>query len=74
MAARVFVASAIAAVAAAQVPNKTPTYQLNQSTIIMPCNNSGFTDPQTTVGWSIIDFDCACACFLVVVRATRRVT
>lgn len=23
----------------------------------MPCNNSGFTDPKTTVGWSIIDFD-----------------
>ena len=33
------------------------TYQMNQSTIIMPCNNSGYTDPQTTVGWSIIDFD-----------------
>lgn len=30
-----------AAVARAQVPNKTPDYQLNHSTIIMPCNNSG---------------------------------
>ena len=28
-----------------------------QSTIIMPCNNSGYTDPKTTVGWAIIDFD-----------------
>ena len=35
-----------------------PRYQMNQSTIIMPCNNSGYTDPQRTVGWSIIDFDC----------------
>ena len=23
----------------------------------MPCNNSGFTDPQSTKGWGIIDFD-----------------
>ena len=23
----------------------------------MPCNNTGFTDPETTKGWSIIDFD-----------------
>jgi len=23
----------------------------------MPCNNSGFTDPLSTIGWSIIDFD-----------------
>ena len=27
------------------------------STIIMPCNNTGFTDPQTTLGWGIVDFD-----------------
>ena len=24
----------------------------------MPCNNSGFTDPQSTKGWGIVDFDC----------------
>eukprot|EP00937_MAST-01D_sp_MAST-1D-sp2_P004197 g4197.t1 len=23
----------------------------------MPCNNTGFTDPQTTLGWSVVDFD-----------------
>jgi hypothetical protein len=23
----------------------------------MPCNNTGFTDPQTTLGWGIVDFD-----------------
>ena len=35
----------------------TQTWQMNQSTIIMPCNNTGFTDPQTTLGWGIVDFD-----------------
>lgn len=40
-----------------RLPNKPPRYQMNQSTIIMPCNNSGYMDPQRTVGWSIIDFD-----------------
>jgi hypothetical protein len=30
---------------------------MNLSTIIMPCNNSGFTDPDTTKGWGLIDFD-----------------
>jgi len=40
-----------------QVPSRSPTYVLNQSTIIMPCNNSGYTDPATTAGWAVIDFD-----------------
>lgn len=31
-------------------------YQLNQSTVLMPCNNSGYTDPARTAGWAIIDF------------------
>ena len=38
------------AVVNAQKPSKPPTYQMNMSTIIMPCNNSGFTDPKSTVG------------------------
>lgn len=55
---RSFVFLAIAGVSLGQwVPSSTPTYQMNTSTIIMPCNNSGFTDPQTTKGWGIIDFD-----------------
>ena len=33
------------------------TYQMNKSTIIMPCNNSGYTDPATTLGWGVVDFD-----------------
>ena len=35
----------------------TQTWQMNRSTIIMPCNNTGYTDPQTTLGWGIVDFD-----------------
>ena len=30
---------------------------MNQSTIIMPCNNTGPTDPSTTAGWKYLDFD-----------------
>lgn len=41
----------------AQVPNRPPTYQMNLSTIIMPCNYSGFTNPAATVGWAVVDFD-----------------
>ena len=29
---------------------------MNKSTIIMPCNTS-FTDPNTTLGWGVVDFD-----------------
>ena len=42
------------------LPRMKQTWQLNLSTIIMPCNNTGFTDPNTTLGWGIVDFDCAC--------------
>ena len=28
-----------------RLPDKPPRYQMNQSTIIMPCNNSGYMDP-----------------------------
>lgn len=41
----------------AQVPNWPATYQMNQSTILMVCNYSGYTDPQSTKGWTIVDFD-----------------
>eukprot|EP00759_Apiculatamorpha_spiralis_P046574 PhF_6_TR42883/c0_g1_i2/m.64969 len=44
-------------IANAQVPTYPPTYQMNLSTIIMPCNYSGYTDPSTTTGWALIDFD-----------------
>ena len=42
---------------ATALPQMEPRWQMNQSTIIMPCNNSGYMDPARTVGWSIIDFD-----------------
>ena len=32
------------------------TWVMNKSTIIMPCNNTGFTDPNTTLGWGVVDF------------------
>lgn len=41
------------------IPSVCPypvTWQMNQSTIIMPCNESGLTDPRSTVGWGIVDF------------------
>ena len=37
----VFLFVALALQVRAQVPNKPADYQLNHSTIIMPCNNSG---------------------------------
>ena len=50
-----------------QYPNNCPgkvfpradkqTWMMNASTIIMPCNNSGFTDPESTAGWGVVDFD-----------------
>jgi hypothetical protein len=33
------------------------SYLMSRSTIIMPCNYSGFTDPASTAGFSIVDFD-----------------
>ena len=30
------------------------TWMMNKSTIIMPCNESGLTDPQSTKGWGIV--------------------
>lgn len=38
-------------------PKMPPTWQMNLSTIIMPCNDTGYTDPQSTLGWAIVDFD-----------------
>ena len=40
-----------------QLPKHPPRWMMNQSTIIMPCNNSGYMDPARTAAWSIIDFD-----------------
>lgn len=47
----------LAASQAGPLPQTVPTWQMNQSTIIMPCNYTGFMDPSTTAGWAIVDFD-----------------
>ena len=39
------------------LPTMKQTWMMNKSTIIMPCNDTGFTDPSTTLGWGIVDFD-----------------
>jgi len=40
------------------LPKWPHTYQMNRSTAIMLCNNTGaYTDPTATAGWSYLDFD-----------------
>lgn len=39
------------------LPTWAPTYQMNESTILMTCNSTGATDPDTISGWSYVDFD-----------------
>ena len=33
----------------AQVPNRPPSYMMNSSTIIMPCNNTGYVMQRNVV-------------------------
>ena len=39
------------------LPQWAPTYNMSQSTIFMPCNNSGFMDARFSSLWGIVDFD-----------------
>jgi hypothetical protein len=39
------------------LPGWVPTYDMAQSTIIMPCNYSGWTDPRVFMNWGVVDFD-----------------
>jgi len=39
------------------LPLWTPTYQMNRSTFIMACNNSGSFNPEFAAQWGIADFD-----------------
>ena len=50
-------AAILSTIALAQVPDRPPTYMMNSSTIIMPCNDTGYTDPASTLGWGVVDFD-----------------
>lgn len=43
--------------ASAYVPPYPPTWQLNKSTIMMPCSYTNFTYSDVTMGWGITDFD-----------------
>jgi len=39
------------------VPRWEPTYNMARSTIVMPCNQTGFTDPKLMAKFGIADFD-----------------
>ncbi len=45
------------AVAAGSTPRWAATYDMQRSTIVMPCNNSGFMDTAATQNWGVVDFD-----------------
>ena len=49
--------STLGVVVFSQVPPGPPVWQMNLSTIIMPCNSTGPTDPASTKGWGTLDFD-----------------
>ena len=47
--------SAVTSLSLGQVPHGPPVWQMNLSTIIMPCNYTGWTDPASTKGWGTVD-------------------
>ena len=51
------VAVVLASAVSGQLPSYPVVYQMNLSTIIMPCNFTGPTDPSATAGWGIVDVD-----------------
>ncbi len=50
------------------VPRMKQTWLMNESTIIMPCNDTGFTDPQRTLG----ELWCRAAAVAAARRCRRR--
>ena len=44
------------------LPPWPATWQMNASTIIMPCNYTGYQVPSTIAGWGVVDFECAAFC------------
>jgi hypothetical protein len=44
------------------LPPWPATWQMNASTIIMPCNYTGYQVPSTIAGWGIVDFECVLDC------------
>ena len=49
--------TAIAAHDASVLPPWPPTYNMSLSTIMMPCNDSGYMDAHTAGAWGIVDYD-----------------
>ena len=39
------------------LPRWQHTYNMSRSTILMPCNDSGYTDPEIAGRWGLVDFD-----------------
>jgi hypothetical protein len=39
------------------LPQWAPTYNMSLSTVLMPCNTSGFMDAAFSAKWGIVDFD-----------------
>ena len=50
-------AAALLEAADAAQPRWPATYQMNKSTIFMPCNDSGFLDPVISAEWGVVDFE-----------------
>ena len=42
----------LSALALSQLPPWPSSYALNRSTVLMVCNSSGLTDPESVRGWS----------------------
>ena len=38
------------------VPSWSPTYQMNRSTFLMACNNTGLFNPDFGAKWGIVDY------------------
>ena len=39
------------------LPKWEQTYDMGLSTVIMPCNYSGFSNPDVYANWGLVDFD-----------------
>ena len=46
-----------ATAAFSSLPSWPATYQLNQSTLVMACSYTNFTDPASLSRWAHVDFD-----------------
>jgi len=47
----------LSALALSQLPPWPSSYALNRSTVLMVCNSSGLTDPESVRGWSLLFWD-----------------